>query len=158
MKRYNQFINRYFNFNKYGKGDFMKSYTLGDNYKFIITNSYSMIRINWNFQDKTSYKRYNDLEISKLNNKELQKSIISMFDRFDNHGYCQNVELKDLDNENYYLDENKDIYTYDKAMIKNIVNIISKNNQYSVFINDEKQAICITGNYGYAYLLPKRVF
>lgn len=158
MTRYNQLIKRYFNFNKYNKSDYMNTYSKDENGKFTITNGYSLIRINWNLNNKTLYKRYNELEIKHLNNEYLEKCILNMISQFENGGYCNSVELKDLNDECYYLDVNKGDYSYNKKMVKSIVELIAKNDSYGVFINDENKAICITGEYGYAYLLPERVF
>lgn len=159
MTRYNQFLNRYFKFNKHSKGFYMNSYIKDENNsKFIITNAFSMVRLNWNFNNKTLYKRFHDLELKQVENSYNQDSVLKMFESFEKDGYCNSVELKDLDDKDYYIEENKKDYRYNKAMIKNIINLICKNNSYGVFINDENKAICITGEYGYAYLLPERVF
>ena len=159
MTRYNQFLNRYFNFNKYSKGYFMNAYSIDENKsKFIITNAFSMVRINWNFNDKTLYKRYHDLELKEVEGVYNKDQVLKMFEGFDNKGYCHPVELKDFDDELFYIEDNKENYRYDKSMIKNILNLITKNKKHGVYMNDEKMAICITGEYGYAYLLPQRVF
>lgn len=158
MTKYNQLLKRYFNFNKYNKSDYMNTYSKDENGKFTITNGYSLIRINWNLNNKTLYKRYNELEIKHLNNEYLEKCILNMISQFENGGYYNSVELKDLNDECYYLDVNKGDYSYNKKMVKSIVELIAKNDSYGVFINDENKAICITGEYGYAYLLPERVF
>lgn len=154
--RYNQFINRYFNFNKYSKGANQFTYTQKDYSPFIITNAFSMVRINWNFQNPTLYKRYNELEITQLKDEKMENNIIKMFESFD--GYNHPVELKQSDYMEYSIEENQDKYKYDGHMIENIINLICKNKKYGVFMNEEQKAICITGEYGYAYLLPMRVF
>lgn len=154
--RYNQFINRYFNFNKYSKGANQFTYTQKDYSPFIITNAFSMVRINWNLQNPVLYKRYNELEITKLQDEKLQDNILNMFESF--KGYNIPVELKQSDYMEYSIEENQDKYKYDGHMIENIINLICKNKKYGVFMNKEQKAICITGEYGYAYLLPMRVF
>ena len=159
MTRYNQFLKRYFNFNKYSKGFYMDSYTIDENKsKFIITNGFSIIRLNWNLNNKTLLKRFHDLELKEVENSYNKDSVLKMFENFENKGYCNNVELKESDYMTYYIKETEGKYTYNGHMIENIINLISKNKKYSVFVNDEKQAICITGEYGYAYLLPEKVY
>lgn len=154
--RYNQFINRYFNFNKHSKGANQFTYTQKDYSPFIITNAFSMVRINWNLQNPTLYKRYNELEITQLKDEKMENNIIKMFESF--KGYNHPVELKQSDYMEYSIEENQDKYKYDGHMIENIINLICKNKKYGVFMNEEQKAICITGEYGYAYLLPMRVF
>lgn len=156
--RYNQFINRYFNFNKYSKGYFMNTYSTDENGNFTITNAFSIVRINWNFNNKTLYKRYHELDLKRVDNCYNEKIVMNMIKDFENGGYCNLVELKEFDDKLYYIEDNKEIYRYDKSMVKNILNLITKNNRYGVFMNEKQQAICITGEYGYAYLLPQRVF
>ena len=153
--RYNQIINRYFKFNR-GKGEYRFTYTQKDYSPFIITNAFSMVRINWNFQNPVLYKRYHDLEITKLQDEKLQDNILNMFESF--KGYCHPVELKECGYMEYCIEENKNKYKYEGHMIENIINLICKNKKYGVFMNEEQKAICITGEYGYAYLLPMRVF
>lgn len=154
--RYNQIINRYFRFHKHSKGRNMYTYSQ-DNYgPFIITNGFSMVRINWNFQNPMLYKRYNELEITKLQDKKLQDNILNMFESFE--GYNIPVKLENCDYMKYCIEETKDKFQYDGHMIENIINLICKNKKYGVFMNEEQKAICITGEYGYAYLLPIRVF
>lgn len=161
MTRYNQFLNRYFKFNKHSKGFYMNSYTKDENNsKFIITNAFSMVRLNWNFNNKTLYKRFHDLELKEVENSYNQDSVLKMFESFEKDGYCNSVELKNCDYMTYCIEGNEKKYTYNGYMIENILNLIckGKHKSYGVFVNDEKKAICITGEYGYAYLLPERVF
>lgn len=154
--RYNQIINRYFRFHKHSKGGNMYTYSQ-DNYgPFIITNGFSMVRINWNLQNPVLNKRYNDLEITKLQDEKLQNNILYTFESFE--GYNIPVKLENCDYMKYCIEETKDKFQYDGHMIENIINLICKNKKYGVFMNEEKKAICITGEYGYAYLLPMRVF
>lgn len=154
--RYNQIINRYFRFHRYSKGGNMFTYSQ-DNYgPFIITNGFSMVRINWNLQNPVLYKRYNELEITRLQDEKLQDNILNMFESFE--GYNIPVKLENCDYMKYCIEETKDKFQYDGHMIENIINLICKNKKYGVFMNEEQKAICITGEYGYAYLLPMRVF
>ena len=89
--------------------------------------------------------------------EHIKNKIIDFFHNFENEQFCNNVEKEEEKTTNNFLHiKNSDI-TFNISMIKNIVNLIAKNNNYSMFESEiNKNAICITGDYGYAYLLGCR--
>ena len=159
-KRYNQFINKYFNYNKYSSIDAIRNhnYCYDDNkHIFLLTNSYSIVRINFNFYNKTLLKRYNELDIKRTDAKTLENQVINFFEKFSNEEFCNIANIKEI-KDNYIHLENNDV-TFNLGMVKNIANLISKNNDYNIYTSEKnKQAICISGNYGYAYLLGCKTF
>ena len=153
--RYNQFINRYYNFNKSLRNTLKNTYIYDEEkHIFLLCNGYSIVRINFNFQNRTLFKRYHELDINKCDDN-VKNQVINFFHNFEEEQFCNNVEEEKITDKYLHI-KNSDI-TFDTTMIKNIVNLISKNNDYSMFESEiNKNAICITGNYGYAYLLGCR--
>lgn len=163
-------LKRYFNFNKLSSSkDLKNTYFYNETKSILICNSFSIVRLNFNCNNKNELKRYNNfMENCKENmNETLNKQVIDFENNFANMHFCERVDLKDNDEDFVYYDNITNDYKikFNKSMIKNISKLVGGSSAKVSFykntnINDKDYMpmLSIVGKYGYAYLLGARVY
>lgn len=118
------------------------------------SDSYSIIKL-----FDTQYNRKQRAEILETFEKgeKLNDQILTFWENFQKAGFNISAEKKGQHKDNYgkeYVFFNDNNLTWDCQKIKRIENIITKNDRKSYFLSDEnKNAVCIVGENGVAFLL-----
>ena len=137
-----------------------KGYVLDNSNAMYFSDSYSIIKL---FDTTYTRKQRNDIlnELSEI--KTLKTSILYMFNNFQNSEF--NIESKVIstykdkfDSKQYNTFENNNL-TFDYTKILRIARIIGKNEEISFYTSNKcKDAICMVGQNGVAFLLGCKTF
>ncbi|MBQ7030812.1 MAG: hypothetical protein IJN13_00375 [Bacilli bacterium] len=157
MKTYNKHIKSYLKSSTESKKADLQAYfkiPTSDS-TIILSDGYSIIALNK--CDNVSRKRLNSLDINASNNDILTNTLNNFLITFKNNEFCNKAIILDeiIQDKNKELIQIKNLSTrFDIKRINKIKKLICQNNNAGYFISEkDDKAICITGKYGYAYLL-----
>ena len=156
MNSYNKKIKSYFNNNKtYKKHEFI----FGDEKTgLLLTDTYSIIKlVNCNNVTNNRFLNINK-DFKRTENEQLNDSVIYMFDKFNEQNFCNNSSYEKISKDFIKVNNISD-FTFHIPKIEKIKKLISKNDSIDIFTSkDNKNTICLTGAYGYAYLLGCKTY
>ena len=138
----------------------LKGYILDDSKAIYFSDTYSIIKL---FDTTYTRKQRNDI-LNELKEMEtLKNSILYMFNNFQESEF--NIQSKVIstykdkfDSKQYNIFENNNL-VFDYTKILRIARIIGKNEEISFYTSNKyKDAICMVGQYGVAFLLGCKTF
>lgn len=137
-----------------------KGYVLDNSNAMYFSDGYSIIKL---FDTTYTRKQRNDI-LNELNEiKTLKTSILNMFNKFQESEFNIQSKVistqKDKFNSKQYIMFENNTLMFDYTKILKIARIIGKNEEVSFYTSDKyKDAICMVGRYGVAFLLGCKTF
>ena len=137
-----------------------KGYVLDNSNAIYFSDSYSIIKL---FDTTYTRKQRNDI-LNELNEiKTLKTSVLNMFNEFQESEFNTQSKIisaqkDEFNSKQYIIFENNNL-TFDYTKMLRIARIIGKNEEVSFYTSDEcKEAICMVGQNGIAFLLGCKTF